>query len=31
MAFQIADDLLDYREEKETTGKPSVSICASTK
>jgi octaprenyl-diphosphate synthase len=23
MAFQIADDLLDYREEKETTGKPS--------
>ena len=23
MAFQIADDLLDYREQKETTGKPS--------
>jgi octaprenyl-diphosphate synthase len=23
MAFQIADDLLDYREGKETTGKPS--------
>jgi octaprenyl-diphosphate synthase len=23
MAFQITDDLLDYREEKETTGKPS--------
>jgi octaprenyl-diphosphate synthase len=23
MAFQIADDLLDYREEEETTGKPS--------
>jgi octaprenyl-diphosphate synthase len=23
MAFQISDDLLDYREEKETTGKPS--------
>jgi octaprenyl-diphosphate synthase len=23
MAFQIADDLLDYRERKETTGKPS--------
>ena len=23
MTFQIADDLLDYREEKETTGKPS--------
>ncbi|MFL5527802.1 MAG: polyprenyl synthetase family protein [Gemmatimonadaceae bacterium] len=23
MAFQIADDLLDYREDKETTGKPS--------
>ena len=23
MAFQIADDLLDYREEQETTGKPS--------
>jgi octaprenyl-diphosphate synthase len=23
MAFQIADDLLDYREEMETTGKPS--------
>jgi octaprenyl-diphosphate synthase len=23
MAFQIADDLLDYREVKETTGKPS--------
>ena len=23
MAFQIVDDLLDYREQKETTGKPS--------